>query len=399
LHPTEPPEERVLDAPLPNFERIERRAQLIALARQLLREKIVGIDTEADSFYHYFDKTCLVQVATRREIYLIDPLALGGPTELAPLAPLMASPKVRKVFHAAEYDLYVLKRDCNFGFANLFDTMISAQLLGYPSVGLAALTQRHFDVSLPKDEQRSDWSVRPLRESQLSYAAADVAYLIPLAERLEGELRRESRLRWAEEDVASLMVREWPPRGFDKHGYLRIKGAKSLDAVGLSVLRELYRTRDARAREVDRPPFKVLGNRTLIEVSQKRPTSVGALSQIKGVTDLILRRLGREVLAAVERGSRAPHGPIPKRAAANRRRLDRRTERRMSRLKRWRSARAKELALDPGVLCPNAVLETVAWSRPRSLEDLAELPELKAWFVREFGKEIIDALPDSDGDG
>ena len=106
---------------------------------------------------------------------------------------MLASKDVQKVFHAAEYDIYVLKRDCGFRFVNLFDTMISAQLLGYPSIGLAAIAERHHGVSLPKDEQRSDWSVRPLRASQLSYAAADVEFLIPLSETLASELAAAGR--------------------------------------------------------------------------------------------------------------------------------------------------------------------------------------------------------------
>jgi len=126
-----------------DFEIIETKADLDTLAHDLLSAKTLAIDTEADSFYHYFDKTCLVQVATRHQIYLIDPLALGGPAELAPLGPLFASPDIRKIFHAAEYDLFVLKRDCGFRFQNLFDTMVSAQLLGYPSVGLAGIAERH----------------------------------------------------------------------------------------------------------------------------------------------------------------------------------------------------------------------------------------------------------------
>ena len=159
---------------LADFQRIEDRASLEALAHDLLSEEVVAFDTEADSFYHYFDKTCLVQIATPQSIFLVDPIALGGPSELAPLGPVFASSEVRKIFHAAEYDIYVLKRDCGFRFVNLFDTMVSAQLLGYPAIGLAAIAERHFRVSLPKDEQRSDWSARPLSESQLRYAAADV---------------------------------------------------------------------------------------------------------------------------------------------------------------------------------------------------------------------------------
>ncbi len=379
-----------------DYAHIERQADLKALAKDLLREPVVGIDTEADSFYHYFDKTCLVQIASRRGIFLIDPLALDG--DLAALGPLMAAKKVRKVFHAAEYDLFVLKRDCGFRFTNLFDTMLSAQLLGYPSVGLAALIERHFRVSLPKDEQRSDWSQRPLRESQLAYAAADVAHLVELAERLEVELRERERLEWAEEEFRALMRREWPARQFDELGYLRIKGARSLDAVGLATLRQLYLMRDARAREVDRPPFKVLGNRTLLEIAQERPRNPKQLGAIKGVSDLILRRLGKEVLKAVAEGARKPHGPLPRGNGSGRKRMDRRTERRMTRLKRWRSARARELAMDPGVLIPNSSLEAAAVRCPRTREELGELPELKRWFVREFGKEIVEVLGEPDGD-
>jgi ribonuclease D len=112
-----------------DFERIETAAELEVLARELAQQKILAIDTEADSFYHYFDKTCLIQIGCKRGTYLIDPLAIGGPEELAPLGPVFASPDVKKIFHAAEYDLFVLRRDCGFTAVNLFDTMISAQLL------------------------------------------------------------------------------------------------------------------------------------------------------------------------------------------------------------------------------------------------------------------------------
>ncbi|MEN8161621.1 MAG: HRDC domain-containing protein [Myxococcota bacterium] len=378
------------------FQRVETAAALDALCRDLLREKVVAVDTEADSFYHYFDKTCLVQVATRKEIFLIDPLALGGPEELQPMAKLFASPEIRTIFHAAEYDLYVLKRDCGFEFAGLFDTMVSAQLLGYPAVGLSALVERHFGIKLPKDEQRSDWSKRPLSDNQLTYAAADVAHLIVLADRLEKELRKAKRLSWAEEEFATLCRREWPERSFDRLGYLRIKGARNLDPVSLSVLRELYLVRDRRAREIDRPPFKVLGNRTLLEIATVKPSSEKQLTAIKGVTELILRRFGREVLAAIGRGEKKTHGPIPKASSAPgtspRRRMDRATERRLLQLKRWRTEAARETGLDPGVLCPNAVLEAIAWKNPSEPAELGEMTGVKGWFARSFGDEVVAAL-------
>jgi ribonuclease D len=375
-----------------DYDCIERRADLEALSRDLLHEKVIAFDTEADSFYHYFDKTCLVQIGTGRGIYLVDPLALGGPAELAPLGPVFASPSVQKIFHAAEYDIYVLKRDCGFKFANLFDTMISAQLLGYPSIGLAALAERHHGVLLPKDEQRSDWSVRPLRPSQLSYAAADVAYLLPLAETVADELAAAGRRGWADEEFEALTRREWPDRQFDELGYLKIKGARGMEKTCLAVLRELFLVRDARAREIDRPPFKVLGNRALIEIAERQPETLEDLGEIKGITELILRRLGRDVLSAVGRGKKRGHGPLPRLEGNGRRRMDRPTERRLVALKRWRARRASELALDPGVLCPNAALEAVAAKNPTAAEELTGLPELKPWLVREFGGELVAEL-------
>jgi ribonuclease D len=381
---------------LADFEMIETRADLDALAQDLLAEKVVAVDTEADSFYHYFDKTCLVQIGTRRQIYLVDPLALGGPAELAPLAPVFASPEIRKVFHAAEYDLFVLKRDCGFRFANLFDTMISAQLLGYPSVGLASMTEQHFDVKLPKDEQRSDWSTRPLTQSQLGYAAADVLYLIPLAEILVKELRASKREAWAQEEFETLERRVWREREFDELGYLRIKTARKLSAASLSVLRELYLMRDQKAREIDRPPFKVLGNRTLIEIAELQPRKLSELAEIKGITDLLIRRLGRDVLNAVRTGRASEHGPIPKLPSSGRRRMDRHAERRLIALKQWRTRRAGELEMDPGVLCPNSALEAIAIRTAQGATRLEQQSELKGWFVREFGAEVAAALADVD---
>jgi ribonuclease D len=380
-----------------DFERIENASDLDALAHDLLSEPVLAVDTEADSFYHYFDKVCLVQIGTKDRTFLIDPLALGGSTELAPLGPVFASEKVRKIFHAAEYDLYVLKRDCRFRFANLFDTMISAQLLGYPSIGLAALCERHFGVKLPKDEQRSDWSHRPLRESQLTYAAADVTYLLELTERMEKELKDAGRLEWAQEEFQTLRQREWPEREFDRLGYLRVKGARLLDPTALSVLRELYLMRDRRARQLDRPPFKVLGNRTLLEIAQSQPTKAASLGRIKGVTELILRRFGRDIIAAVARGMKKKHGPIPKgNGSGSRRRMDRTTECRLAVLKRWRTQRSRELRLDPGVLCPNSALEAIAFCNPQKPEELAEASDLKGWFVREFAAEVTGALGEAE---
>lgn len=374
------------------FELIQTAAGVEKLARALRGERVIGIDTEADSFFHYYDKLCLIQIGATSGNYLIDPLALPD-RGLAPLAPVLADPKVRTVLHAAEYDLFMLQRYGGFRIAALFDTMVSAQLLGYPAVGLAALVERHYGVRLSKDQQRTDWSRRPLRDAQLEYAASDVAYLIELSATLERELEEKGRLLWAQQEFQSLEERVWPDREFDREGYLRIKGAKKLPPRDLAILRELFLMRDKRARALDRPPFKVLGNGTLFDLAQRPPSSRRVLARRKGVTDLVLRRLGDEILAAVERGIEGPeHPPLERRRGSGRKRLDRRAEVSLERLKRWRGKRASDLGLDPGVFCPNAALEEIAIEAPSKASELEALVNVKVWWAAAFGEELIEQL-------
>jgi ribonuclease D len=373
---------------------IDRVVEVEELAAKLALEKVIAVDTEADSFFHYFDKLCLVQVAAACGTFLIDPLSMP-PRGLEPLAAVFANPAIRKIFHAAEYDLFVLHRHCGLTVRGLFDTMISAQMLGYPAVGLGALVERHFDVKLSKDQQRTDWSRRPLRDVQLDYAASDVIYLVEVSETLERELSEKKRLTWAKAEFAALEQRLWPEREFDQQGYLRIKGSRKLPPRGLAVLRELFLWRDRRARDADRPPFKVMGNGTLLDLAQSPPTSRRALGTRRGITDLVQRRFGQELLDAIERGTEGPeHPPLERKQPTGngRRRLDRRGESRLEELKLWRAKRAHELGLDPGVFCPNASLEEIAAVLPRSDDEMRGLTAVKPWWVEQFGPEVLRVL-------
>ena len=377
---------------------IDRVAEVEELAAKLALEKVIAVDTEADSFFHYFDKLCLVQVAASCGTFLIDPLSMP-PRGLAPLAPVMANPSIRKIFHAAEYDLFVLHRHCGITVRGLFDTMISAQMLGYPAVGLGALVERHFDIKLSKDQQRTDWSRRPLRDAQLNYAASDVIYLIELSQLLENELAQKKRLAWGKAEFSALEQRIWPEREFDEQGYLRIKGARKLTPRGLAVLRELFLWRDKRARDGDRPPFKVMGNGTLLDLAQSPPMSRRALGTRRGITDLVLRRFGQELLDAIVRGAEgAEHPPLERKQPTGngRRRLDRRGETQLEELKVWRATRARELGLDPGVFCPNASLEEIAALMPRTIDELVGLSALKPWWAEHFGPEVVAVLNAAD---
>jgi len=167
---------------------ITQPAALEKLARRLARHSILGVDTESNSLFAYREQVCLIQFSTSDEDALVDPLALD---DLSPLADIFASPKIEKIFHAAEYDLICLKRDFGFSFANLFDTMVAARILGWEEIGLGSILKAEFDVQLDKRFQRANWGKRPLAAELINYASRDTHYLIPLRDRLWSDLQRQ----------------------------------------------------------------------------------------------------------------------------------------------------------------------------------------------------------------
>ena len=151
---------------------IQTAAELEALAARLRTEPLLAVDTEAASFHRYHDRVYLVQISSREETAVVDPLAVGT---LAPLAQPLADAAVEVVFHDADYDLRLLDREYGFRATNLFDTRIAAQLLNEPGVGLAALLEKHFGLRLDKRFQRADWSARPLSPAASSSSPRKVS--------------------------------------------------------------------------------------------------------------------------------------------------------------------------------------------------------------------------------
>src|SRR5690349_333581 len=158
---------------------------LSELARRLQDETLIAVDTESNSLFAYREQFCLIQISTRTEDWVVDPLALH---DLSPFAPLFADPNIEKVFHAAEYDLMCMKRDFGFTFANLFDTMLSARMLGRKVIGLGNMLEEFFGIQVDKRYQRADWSIRPIPMEQLRYAQQDTHYLPALHDILVTQL-------------------------------------------------------------------------------------------------------------------------------------------------------------------------------------------------------------------
>jgi ribonuclease D len=350
--------------------------------------RTLALDTEGASFHRFVDRIYLLQLSTRDKTAIIDPLPIGTP---ARLGRLLESPDVEVVFHDADYDLRLLQQDYGWHVRRIFDTRIAAQILGLRAFGLAALLERYFGVKLDKKHQRADWSMRPLSQGMLDYAAQDTIHLLELRDRLESDLDQIGRLEWAREEFALLEGTRWGDED-PANAFLRIKGARDLSRRELAVLRELGPWRDAIARELDRATFRVIGNEQLLDVSRQQPATREALAAIKGMPRGLLEARGGELIDAVRRGLAVPDSDLPRFPKSPRWDRDPDFDTRVNALKTVRDAAAARLDLDPGVLCARDRLEAVARKNPATREELAEIAELRRWQGAVLGEDFLKAL-------
>jgi ribonuclease D len=366
---------------------IASQGELEALFTRLRGAPLLAVDTEAASFHRFIDRVYLLQISSREETAIVDPLAV---TSLDPLAAALADPAVEVVFHDADYDLRLLDKEYGMRATGLFDTRIAAQLLNEPGVGLAALLEKYLGVRLDKRFQRADWSARPLSPPMLEYAASDTRHLPALRDILRGKLEERGRLGWAAEEFALLDDIRWTG-GEGEPGYLRLKGAKGLKGRELAILRELFEWREGVAQRSDRATFRILNNEPMLTMARQPPADMAALKAVQGIGGEQAERRGREILDAVKRGLEIPDRDLPRIERPPRRAHDPAFEARLERLKTARNKLATRLDLQPGVLCPNGTLEAIARANPASLKELGAIEELRHWQLREIGGELLQA--------
>lgn len=365
---------------------INTDAELQTLADSLAHEPLLAVDTESNSLHAYRERVCLIQLSTRSADYIVDPLAV---TDLSPLKPLLASPRIEKVFHAAEYDVVTMKRDFGFTFVNLFDTMLAARILGYKAFGLSNLLEMHMTVRVDKSHQRDDWGKRPLSSSSLRYAQADTHYLPALRDILCAELTAAGHLAEAQEVFEELHnLQAAPERDFDPEGYWRIGQPNLLNRNAMIVLRELYLLREELAQARDCPTFKIFANKVLVDLALAAPSRLSELRYIKGMSDSQVRRYGRHIIQAVERARVAESLPQPPRNQPP----DPIISDRYMMLHSWRKERAIQRGVESDVIVSKQTLWDLAHKIPTTLEGLQEVRGLGPWRVQTYGQEILGVI-------
>lgn len=282
-------------------------AELADLARAGGR---LGIDTEFMGEGRYRTLLCLVQVAAEVDgdvrIEVIDPLDRA--VDPSPLADALADPDVEIVMHAGRQDVALLRRVWATDITNLFDTQLAAGFAGMRAqLGYEALLHELLGVRLSKSASFTRWDARPLSAEQIDYARDDVRHILQATSALQERLAARGRLEWAREEcrVLAAATDERDPDVI----FARLPRVNSLDPKLRAIARELVEWREETARSQDRPIPAVLSDAALMEVAKRRPSAIGQLEQIRGINEATLRRRGKAILAAVERGRERP--PIP----------------------------------------------------------------------------------------
>jgi ribonuclease D len=326
----------------------------------------VAVDAERASGHRYGQRAFLVQL--RRDgtgTALIDPAALP---DLSSVGAVLRD--VEWVLHAASQDLPCLA-EVGMVPGTVFDTELGSRLAGFSRVGLAAVVEQLLGYTLAKEHSAVDWSTRPLPEPWLRYAALDVEVLIELRDALAEELDRQGKLAWAREEFAAVAAA--PPPGPRQDPWRRTSGLHRVrNRRQLAVVRELWNSRDALAREQDVSPGRIVPDVSLVEAALAQPTSQRALSGLSTFTGRGSRRYLNRWYEAIARASALPDadlpplhlpsdGPPPARVWAER---DPAAAARLARARTALNARAAELTVPVENLLSPDTVRRLAWDPP-----------------------------------
>lgn len=334
---------------------IDTAEALQAFCNRIAGADWIALDTEFLREKTYYPKLCLLQIATPDVVACVDPLALD---DLEPLLDLIFDPGITKVMHSARQDMEIFFHLRGAAPAPVFDTQIAALLLGYPDqIGYGNLVRELLGVSLEKLHTRADWSLRPLSDPQLQYAADDVIYLVDVYRQLQEKLQQLGRLEWLAEDFQQLSSADLYLT-HPEQAWLKVKGGNRLKGASLAVLQSLAKWREERAIRSDRPRGWILRDDALIEIARHRPVSVAALGKLRGLNERLVSKSGAELVAVVAQALDSKPQPFPN--AADRVRLTPVQDALVDAMLALVRLSGAQHALNPAVLASRKELEKLA---------------------------------------
>ena len=358
---------------------ISTSADLAALCERLRGEEFVTVDTEFMRERTYWPELCVVQLGGAAEVAVVDALAEG--IDLAPLGALLADPGIVKVFHAARQDVEIFLLKFGAVPTPLFDTQVAAMVAGFgDQVSYDGLARALAGAQIDKAHRFSDWSARPLSDSQIAYAAADVTHLRRIYVGLKERLEREGRLDWVAEEMA-VLAEPATYRTEPENAWERLKPRTS-NRRFLGMLRALAAWREREAQRINIPRQRLVKDETLLELAATAPDSPAELARARGISEGFAKgRSGAGLLAAIKEARALPesalpeppkdrHGPSPSPAL-------------VALLKVLLAAKSEQHHVAPKLLASSEDLDRLA------AEAQPDLPALHGWRREVFGEAAL----------
>jgi len=291
----------------PDIQYIDTPDALRLFSEQISGADWIALDTEFLREKTYYPKLCLIQIATTEVVACIDPIALD---DLSPLLDVIFDARITKVMHAARQDLEILFNIQGSVPVPVFDTQIAALLLGYPDqIGYGNLVKETLGVSLEKKHTRADWSLRPLSQDQVQYAADDVVYLVAVYQQLLEKLNGLGRLDWLHGDFDRLTSTDLYLNDPEK-AWLKVKGGKRLKGSSLSVLQVFAAWREKTAQKKNIPKGWLMRDDVLIDLARLQPDSIPSLGKIRGIGEGLVKRNGEYLLGLIEDAKKKQPEPL-----------------------------------------------------------------------------------------
>jgi ribonuclease D len=349
------------------------------LCARLRAEPFVTIDTEFMRERTYYPELCVVQLAGEHDVAVIDAEADG--IDLAPLGELLADASVVKVFHAARQDVEIFLERFGAVPVPIFDTQVAAMVAGFgDQVGYDALVSALTGGQIDKAHRFSDWAARPLSPSQIAYAAADVTYLRLVYLSLCERLQRDGRLEWVREEMG-VLADPATYRADPETLWERLR-PRTNNRRMLGLLRAIVAWREREAQRINIPRQRLIKDESLLEIAAAAPTSIDALSRIRGVTRGFAEgRTGSGLLAVIREAAALPEDQLP--SAPRGREGAKPSPALVSLLKVLLAAKCEEHHVAPKLLASSEDLDRLA------AEDAPDLPVLNGWRREVFGDDAL----------
>lgn len=360
---------------------IDDDSQLKAFVKRCCTSPYMAIDTEFLREKTYYARLCLIQVAIEGEVAIIDPFAIK---DITLLNDALTSPDVVKIFHASSQDIEILYHETGVVPRPVFDTQIAAALLGKSQqASYSSLVSSYCSVNLPKKDSFTDWSQRPLKDSQIRYAADDVVYLPQIYYDMVEVLNEKNRLHWLDEafeEISSPEKYEIKP----EERYRKLRRVNQLNAQQMAAAREFAAWRELKAQKINVPRKWIVSDEQIVEACRREARTIDELFMVRGMRESLRAEDARQAVACIKKGLSCPKEQLPQ--VHEKPKNEHNVDIVVDLMNAVVHLRARENHIAPQTLAPQAGLMKLA----RGHDDECEL--LKGWRYKVIGKELKELL-------